>query len=221
MKPIWKFRLFAFLAVLLVGAFSISNLAAEFIRPIAAPLPSRTSVAATPDQVSSSRRASAITPFRSDLKAEYAIALAGQTLKSEDTRREQADDAAQGVVKSALKIGPHDSRMWLVLALLQMQRNIGDSGITESLKMSYLTGPIRAELIPIRLDAVTLHQALNDADLKELARGDVRVVLTEFPNQRPLLVDDYARASSIGKAFIVESARMFDPKFADSLQAKK
>jgi len=221
MKPIWKFRLFAFLAVLLVGAVSISNLAAEFIRPIAAGLPSRTSATATPDQVSSSRKASAIAPFRSDLKAEYAIALAGQTLKSEGTRGEQTDEAAQSAVKSALKTGPHDSRMWLVLALLQMQRNLGDSLITESLKMSYLTGPIRAELIPIRLDAVTLHQALNDADLKELARGDVRVVLTEFPGQRPSLVDDYARASSIGKAFIEESARMFDPKFADSLQAKK
>jgi len=51
--------------------------------------------------------------------------------------------------------------------------------------MSYLTGPNRAELIPIRLDIVTLNNSLSDAELKELARGDVRAVLTQFPDSTP------------------------------------
>ncbi len=72
------------------------------------------------------------------------------------TRATPNDETAQNAVKSALKIGPHDSRMWLVLALLQARSNLGDSLIAESLKMSYLTGPNRAELIPARLDTVTL-----------------------------------------------------------------
>jgi len=67
--------------------------------------------------------------------------------------------------------------------------------------MSYLTGPNRAELIPIRLDIVTLNNSLSDAELKELARGDVRAVLTQFPDLRQAIVNDYVRGSSVGKHF--------------------
>jgi hypothetical protein len=221
MRPIWRFRLLALLIFVFVGGLSVTNLAAEFLRPAPFPLPLRTNTAPTPEQISSAGRASAIAPFRSDLKADYAVALAGQTLKSEDAGRTQSDEKAQNAVKSALKIGPHDSRMWLVLALLQARSNLGDSLIAESLKMSYLTGPNRIELIPTRLAAVTVSNVLGDADLKELARGDVRVILAQLPDQRQALVNDYIRGSSIGKAFIEESSRMFDPKFADSLGSAK
>ena len=221
MKPIWKFRFLALIIVVFVGGLSVSNLAAEFLREGPFPLPSRTSAAPAPHQISSAGRASAIAPFRSDLKAEYALALAGQTLKSDNTGRAQNDELAKDAVSSALKIGPHDSRMWLVLALLQARSDLADPRIAESLKLSYLTGPNRADLIPARLDAVTLGQSLNDPDLKELARSDVRVVLTQFPDLRPALVNDYVRGSSIGKAFLEESARTFDPKFVDSLRSAR
>jgi hypothetical protein len=62
---------------------------------------------------------------------------------------------------------------------------------------------------------------LYDTDLKELARGDVRTILTQLPEQRPELVEYYVRASSIGKAFLEESAQTFDPKFADTLRNAK
>jgi hypothetical protein len=218
MKPVWKFRLLTLLVIAFVGGVSISNLVAEFLQRPPLTMPSRTSIAPTADQISSAGRAAAIAPFRSDLAANYAVALAGQALKSEDA---QSDETPQNAVKRALKIGPHSSRMWLVLALLRARGNPGDSLIAESLKMSYLTGPNRAELIPARLDAVTISGALNDADLKELARGDVRAVVTQFPDQRQTLVNDYIRASSIGKTFLEESARMYDPQFADSLRSAK
>ena len=221
MKPIWKFRLFALIIVVFAGGLSISNLLAEFLRPVALPLPSRTGVAPTPDQISSADQASAVAPFRSDLKADYALALAGRTLKTEYTGRNQNDEQAQTAIRDALKNGPHDSRMWLVLALLQARRDLSDPRIAESLRMSYLTGPNRADLIPTRLDAVTLGQSLNDPDLKELARSDVRVILTQFPDLRQALMSDYVRGSSIGKAFLEESVRTFDPKFADSLRSAK
>jgi hypothetical protein len=221
MRPIWKFRLLALLIFVFVGGLSISNLAAEFLRPAPLPLPSRTSTAPASEQISSAGRASAIAPFRSDLKADYAVALAGQTLKLEDAGQAQGDETAQDAARNALKIGPHDSRMWLVLALLQARSNLGNSMIAESLKMSYLTGPNRAELIPTRLDTVTLGNSLIDADLNELARGDVRLILTQFPDQRQSLVNDYVRGSPIGKAFLEASVRMFDPKFADSLRSAK
>jgi hypothetical protein len=221
MKPIWIFRLFALLAFVFVESLSISNLAAEFLRPAISVQRSRLIPILSSDQVQSTGRASAIAPFRSDLKADYAAALAGQTLKSEYAPGAQSDQTAQNAVKDALKIGPHESRMWLLLALLQARDNLGNSPVAESLKMSYLTGPNRAELIPARLNAVTSYQSLNDTDLKELARGDVRIILTQLPDQRQALLNDYVRGSSIGKTFLEESARMFDPKFADSLRTAK
>jgi hypothetical protein len=105
--------------------------------------------------------------------------------------------------------------------LLQARGNLGDSLIAESLKMSYLTGPNRIELIQARLDAVTVSNALSDTDLKELARGDVRVILAQLPDQRQALVNDYIRGSQIGKAFLEESVQMFDPKLAASLRSAK
>jgi hypothetical protein len=221
MKPIWKFRLFALLVFVFVGGLSISNLLAEFQRPAPFALSLTPNTAPTPDQISSAGRASAIAPFRSDLRAEYAVALADQTLQSKYTGQAQSDETAQNAVKNALKIGPHDSRMWLVLALLQARSNLGDSLVAESLKMSYLTGPNRAELIPTRLAAATLGNALSDADLSELARGDVRIILTQVPTQRQALLNDYMRGSLTGKTFLEDSARMYDPKFADSLRSAR
>ena len=87
--------------------------------------------------------------------------------------------------------------------------------------MSYLTGPSRIELIPARLQSATSNNVLSDSDLSELARGDVRAILTELPDQRSSLVNDYARASETGRAFLRESVNMLDPKFIDALQGKK
>ncbi|SDT59388.1 hypothetical protein SAMN05444158_7340 [Bradyrhizobium canariense] len=221
MKPIWKFRILALLVVVFVGGLSITNLVANFLQPDPSPLPSRDSKAPSAQLVSSAKLVSTIAPFRTDLKADYAIALAGQTLRSESSTQTPDNDTAQDAVKSALKSGPHDSRMWLVLALLQARKNLGAPLVAESLKMSYLTGPNRAELIPVRLDSVTVSNALNDGDLNELARSDVRAILTQYPDQRRALISDYVRGSAIGKKFLEESSRMLDPAFADSLRNAK
>jgi hypothetical protein len=221
MKPIWKFRLFVVLILLLVGGVSISNLVSEFLRPVALPLPSRTSTAPASDQVSSARWVSAIAPVRSDLKADYALALAGQRLKSEYTGQSQDDLTAQNAVKNSLKFTPLDSRMWLVLALLQARSNLGDPRINQTLTMSYLTGPNRAELIATRLDIATSNNALSDPDLRDLAGGDVRAILVHYPDSRQTLVNDYARGSTTGKAFLEESARTIDPNFVNSLRSAK
>jgi hypothetical protein len=221
MKLIWKFRLLALLVFVLVAGVSIPNLVAEILRPAPSALPTRTSTTSTSDQLSLALRLTAIAPFRSDLKGDYAAALAGQILNSENIAQVQSNETAQDAVRNALRIGPHDSRMWLVLGLLQERSNLGDPLVAESLKMSYLTGPNRADLISTRLDAVTLGNSVSDADLKELARGDVRAILTHLPDLRQALVDNYVRGSAMGKTFLEDSARVYDPQFADSLRSAK
>jgi hypothetical protein len=222
MRSIWKFRLLALVVVVSVGLFSITSLVAQFMRPSALPLPSRDSEAPSPQSLSAARLASTIAPLRTDLKADYAIGLAGKALRSNSSPAQSTDNkAAQDAAQSALQFGPHDSRMWLLLAQLRAQQNLSDPLLTEALKMSYFTGPNRAELVPIRLDLVTVSGALSDADLSELARSDVRAMLTRSGDQRPALANDYVRASAAGKAFLEDSVRMLDPAFADSLKNAK
>jgi hypothetical protein len=220
MTAILQFRLFALLTAALVGGISMANLAAEFLRSAPLPFPSGTNVSPSIEQISSATRAAAIAPFRSDLLADRASALAGQALKSAVKEQSEQNNAAQNAVKGALKIGPHDSRMWLILALLQSRSNPVDPLIAESLKMSYLTSPNLAEIIPTRLDVVTANNALSDTDLGDLARSDVRALLTQLSAQRQTLVNDYARASEMGKKFLEQSVSTIDPGFVDKLRKK-
>jgi len=216
MNPVWKFRFFALLLTVFVTGISIANLLAEFLRPAVAPLPSTTGYA--PDQLSAAKLASAIAPFRSDLRAERAVMLAGQALKSEGLGKPERQQMAQDAALRALNIGPHDARTWLVLAMLQASSKPVDPRLAESLKMSYLTGPNRAELISTRLQSVTSSSALSDPDLRDLARSDIRAIFTRFPDQRQALVDDYGHASGLGKMFLEESVKTIDPEFVDTLR---
>ncbi len=219
MRPIWKFRLLVLLIVAIGGGVSISNLAAEIVRPGRIAFPSTPDLAASEEQVSSAKYAATIAPFRSDLKADYALALTGQAIRYD--REAQASDAAKEAIRSALNIGPHDAKTWLALALLQSHGNPSHPLVAESLKMSYLTGPSRAELIAPRLEITTAGDSLKDADLSELARSDVRAILTRSSAQRQLLSNDYVRASAIGKTFLEDSAKMIDPAFASTLKGVK
>jgi hypothetical protein len=214
MIAILKFRLLALLSAVFIGAISLTSLAAEFWHPISLPFPSNR-VSLTPEQLSSAAIAAAIAPFRSDLSADHALAVAA--LKSNVNQPPEKQDAAKNAVKAALKIAPHDSRMWLLLALVQKP---ADQLVAESFKMSYLTGPNLAEIIPIRLSAVTANNALADSDLGDLARSDVRALLTKLPEQRQNLVNYYAGASEVGKKFLDQSVAALDPGFSDKLRKK-
>jgi hypothetical protein len=200
--------------------FSITNLVAELMRPSALPLPVRDSKAPSPQAVSAAELASTIAPFRTDLRTDHAIALTWKALQSGKSASQPADnEAAQNTVRNALEFGPHDSRMWLLLAQLQAQKDSADPLVAEALKMSYFTGPNRAELVPARLDLVTASNAPSDSDLSELASSDVRAMLTRLNGQRPALAKDYVRASPAGKKFLEDSVRQLDPAFADSLKS--
>ena len=55
--------------------------------------------------------------------------------------------------------------------------------LIEALKMAYFTAPNDARLMAVRLDLATSFDALADPDVRELARGDVRLILlTDSPN---------------------------------------
>lgn len=215
MIAIWKFRLLALVSAVFVGGVALANLIAEFRRPLPLPLPFGNQVSPTAEQLSSAALAPAVAPFRSDLLADRASAAAAQALKSGVKAEKQI---AENAAKAALRIAPHNSQMWLLLALVQASGNPADPLIAESLKMSYLTGPNQAAIVPVRLNAVTANNALRDSDLGDLARSDVRALLTQLREQRQTLVNDYGRASEMGKKFLEQSVSAIDPAFADQLK---
>jgi hypothetical protein len=164
----------------------------------------------------------AVSPLRSDLEANHALIAALQVIQSgkeKPTTAESANKArAQARIKQTLSIAPFNSELWLALALLQAQQDPRDPTLVEALKMAYFTAPNDAQLMPVRLDTATLYDALTYPDVKELARGDVRLMLTRQPELKAAVVSAYRRASSLGKAFLEEAVRSIDPSFLPTLR---
>jgi hypothetical protein len=84
--------------------------------------------------------------------------------------------------------------------------------------MSYLTSAADVALIPARLSLIAASVSIADADLKNLARGDIRLILTRRPELKPAIANAYLRGSPDGRAYIGQAVRSLDPGFAASLQ---
>lgn len=159
----------------------------------------------------------AISPFRSDLEGNHALIAALQAIQSGKRTTVTGGTAetarARARVEQTLSAAPYHAELWLALALLVTQSDPHDPMLVEALKLAYFTAPNDARLMPIRLDTATSFDALADPDLKELVRGDVRLMVTRQPALKPALVSAYRRASNLGKAFLEESVRSIDPQF--------
>jgi hypothetical protein len=128
-----------------------------------------------------------------------------------------ARESALTYARQSLLLAPHLSSMWLLVAMLGNQGQTRGS-VAEALKMSYLTAPADANLIPTRLAIISASTAMADVDLKNLARGDIRLILTRRPDLKPAIINAYRRGSADGKAYIDEVVRLLDPGFAAALR---
>jgi hypothetical protein len=164
--------------------------------------------------------AAASAPLRGDLLADIAMARGASALNAQPplspgiiATRQRAVTAA----RQSLSFAPHASPMWLLLAMLGSQSEPRDA-VTEDLKMSYLTSPADPNLIPARLAAVASTAAIADPELKDLARGDIRLILTRRPDLKPAIVSAFRGGGADGKAYIGDVVQSLDPGFAASLQ---
>ncbi len=220
MKSLSPFRVVLVALALLVGSYACASALAELgsmDRPAFPMDPRKFNTSSLGDP---SGWLQAVSPFRSDLEANLALITAIRALQ---TGREKAaaanSDVALTRVRQSLSIVPCDPELWLTLALLQAQRDPRDPVVTEALKMSYFTAPNDARLMPVRLDMATLSDALADPDVKELVRGDVRLMVTRQPDMRAAVVLAYRRASRLGKAFLEESIQSIDPALLSMLRS--
>jgi len=220
-----NFRVVLVVFALLVGTYALASIVAETLSAGRPAFPSDPGKILSPAAEEQPGWLGAVSPFWSDLEADHALILALQALASGKQRpanEAQAENAgAQAAVKQTLSTAPYDSELWLALALLRAQRSPRDPAVTEALKMSYFVAPNDPQLMPVRLDTATLFDALSDPDLKELVRGDLRLMLTRQADLKVAVVAAYRRASNLGKTFLEEAVRSIDPAFIPLLRGEK
>ena len=217
-----RFRLSASAAAVILSWFSLVTILAEALTP--APPDLVQNVAQPTAAISADQPAdwpAAAAPLRGDLLADVAVARASPVIdlgRAKPTPEMLARrESALALARQSLAFAPHESRAWLLIAMLQAGGPSSAEAL-EALKMSYLTAPADPNLIPARLAVLATSATADDGELASLARGDIRLILTRRPDLKSAIVRAYERGSTKGQVFIREIARSLDPAFAATLR---
>jgi len=212
--PQAPFRITMLLLTTVVGIYCIWLLLSELTRPGVIDLPVDPQTAA----IAAKKRAYAswaaqIGVIRGDLWAEYGYTFANLLWKnsSSDPDPARSLEFARGTLNRAIRYAPTKAGVWLLLAGFASKF----PEATEALRMSYFTGPSELSLMPIRTFIAAQMPTL-DADMQQLARRDVRILLTH--QQKPAIVQAYQVASPFGKRFIEQELGERDPSFVQTLR---
>ena len=216
-----NFRIITLLIALVLGGFSIATIYAETFTPKTPGFSTGTPLADTVSYGRLGASAAAAASLRGDLLADIAMARAAPVLDSGNwsPKREMlaAREPALATARRSLSFAPHSSSTWLLASMLHNQGDAENLAVG-ALKMSYLTSSADVKLIPARLVVASRSPLNSDADLGNLARGDIRFILTRRPDLKPAITSAYSRGSPEGKAYIGDVARSIDPDFAASLR---
>ena len=134
-----------------------------------------------------------------------------------DQAPSDADKEDDTAAERAAAWSPHDARAWLLLAAMNARLDWVNRRVIEWLKLSFYTGPNEAELMPLRLALITRSRAIDDPEIQELARVDLRAILTRLPDLRPAVADAYRGAFPEGRTFIAAALTDIDPAFLKTL----
>ena len=163
------------------------------------------------------KQVASLAVVRGDLWAESALTYqlgfdqavkpsAGNTLNTE----------AINTLDQALRYSPHRGDVWLVFAALADRYKWPGYQPNLLLKMSYYTAPNETVLFPLRLKvSLQAKGAIDDAELQDMIKRDIIVILTREPNLRPALVAAYKSALPQGKAFAERVISETDPGYLD------
>ena len=220
----YKFRVSAVVMGFIMMLYASATLVSDILSSGRPPFPADPSRIAVPAIGASDELAAMISPLRGPVEANYAMLLGLQALGSGSkapTEQATLNDSAQSAARKALMLNPSDAQIWLVLAMLQSRIDQRSPKIADELMMSYFVAPTDPALMPLRLDTATLFGAVANPDLAELARGDIRLILTRRPDLRVALSNAYRRASAGGKTFIEQAVGALDPQFLATLQGGK
>jgi hypothetical protein len=204
---------------LVFGLLSVGFLCAEFVRSSIRSLPVTASEAA----IAAKQRGNAVAAarfgvVRGELWAEAAYSYAN--LIWTDARNVNADVVADARTYTgrALTLAPPQAGAWLLLAGLAHLHSVDAAA---ALKMSYYTGPSEISLIPLRLLLSVGPGAIDDFEIQQFVKRDVRTILVNRLRLQSAIFDAYRAASSRGKQVIEEAASEYAPAIVQSLRAQR
>ena len=169
------------------------------------------------------KQAASLAVVRGDLWAESAFTYGGQLWIDQamelDAGGRLNTEALKALIE-ALRYSPHRGDVWLMFAALAAQYKWSGYQPSLLLKMSYYTAPNELALFPLRLN-VSLHAkgVIDDAELQEMARRDISVILTRAPALKPALVAAYRTALPQGKAVVERVISEIDPGYLGVVRA--
>jgi hypothetical protein len=169
------------------------------------------------------RQAASLAVVRGDLWAEWAFTY-GDHLRSDQAMDLNAGDKLNTMalkpLTAALRYSPHRGDVWLMFAAFADQYTWAAYQPSSLLKMSYYTAPNELALFPLRL-SVSLHAkgVIDDADLQDMVRRDIRIILTRAPALKPALVEAYRSALPQGKIFAERVISEIEPGYLGVLRA--
>ncbi len=161
------------------------------------------------------RLAARIGLVRGDLWADDAISASAEVVDNllqlgrPPTEQRYAD--AEQAARRAVRLAPHDSRAWLLLAATALRPGRTTDDIAEPLKMSYYTGADDPALMPLRLRIATRSDAMNEEELRLLVEQDIRAVVLRHARLRSDVIRAYRAASPVGQRFVETSLAKLDP----------
>ena len=163
------------------------------------------------------KQAASLAVVRGDLWAESAFTYGSQLwLDAGD----QLNTEALKTLTRALRYSPHRGDVWLMFAALADKYKWSGYQPSLLLKMSYYTAPNELALLPLRLN-VSLHAkgVIDDAELKDMVRRDISIILTRAPALKPALVAAYRSALPQGKVFAERVISEIDPGYLGVVRA--
>jgi hypothetical protein len=168
-------------------------------------------------------RAASVAIVRGDLWAEAAFTYEGE-LWIDRAMELGSDDRfsteALNPLTRALRYSPHRGDVWLLFAALAHRYKWRNYQVSALLKMSYYTAPNELALFPLRLNlSLNVEGVLDEAELVEMVRRDISVVLTRAPALRPALVAAYRSALPQSKLFAERAVAEIDPRYVPVIRA--
>ncbi len=219
--PGWlRVGLLGFSLVLIAQAMWI--LLAEYHHPrrIRLPLDEPASAVARLDRENASRAAERAT-VRGDLWAEsaftYSHLIWAQPVRGVELSAETGKQA-RAQLERALRYSPHRGDVWLLLAAMVERYGWQDYKPISLLKMSYYTAPNERALFPMRVKASLAANGLQDMELPDMIRRDIRL-MARTPVFKPALGAIYKGASGPSRDFVERAMSEIDPAYLASLRA--
>lgn len=139
--------------------------------------------------------------------------LFGATGSSPEQASQAEVENMRAIADRAARLSPHDSRVWLVLACLDFRVDRNNPRGTETLKLSYYTGPNEISLMPLRLLLAVRSGAIFDEEVQSLVPLDIQRIIMQRPDLKPAIALAYKNALPKGREIIEAALKKTDPSF--------